>query len=114
MKTGAEKYLPLTEATYLILAALAEPRHGYGIMQVVAEVNGGMKLGPGTLYGALTKLLDQALIERAGESATGDGERRKMYRLTALGRRVVELESERLALMAELGRRLLSAAGGMR
>jgi DNA-binding PadR family transcriptional regulator len=58
-KSGREQaFLPLTEASYCIMAALGEPRHGYGIMQAVAETSGGtVRLGPGTLYGALTKML---------------------------------------------------------
>ena len=114
MKTGAQQYLPLTEATYLILTALAEPRHGYGIMQAVSELDGeSNKIGPGTMYGALAKLLDQGLIERAGDSQSG-GERRKMYALTPLGRKVVELECGRMETMARLGRRLLEGAGEVR
>jgi DNA-binding PadR family transcriptional regulator len=107
----AKAFLPLTEATYLILVSLAEPRHGYGIMQAVAVASdNGNKLGPGTLYGALNKLLEQNLIVRAGECETG-GERRKMYALTPLGRTVVELESDRLESLARMGRRILEAAG---
>jgi DNA-binding PadR family transcriptional regulator len=99
-KAGA--FLPLTEATYLVLVALAEPRHGYGIMQHVETVSGGrVKLGPGTLYGALTNLLKQKLIRRSGETG-GAGDRRKVYALTPLGERVLVLEGERLASLARL------------
>jgi DNA-binding PadR family transcriptional regulator len=101
----AERFLPLTEATYLVLISLVEPRHGYGIMQNVAAVSGGRtKLGPGTLYGALTNLLKQRLIERAGEQEM-EGERRKTYALTALGRAVVAGESQRLETLVRIGRR---------
>lgn len=104
IEVKALAYLPLTESTFAILAALAQPLHGYGIMQAVArEEGGGIRLGPGTLYGALTKLLEQGLIARAGDSDAGD-ERRKLYVLTPLGRWVVRLEAERLARMARLGR----------
>ena len=107
LDSQARRHLPLTEATFAILVALAEPRHGYGIMQAVAhEDGGGIRLGPGTLYGALTKLLEGGLIARAGDSNTGD-ERRKLYVLTPLGRRVVRLESERLDRMARLGRQII-------
>ena len=62
----ARKFLPLTEATYVILAALTAPRHGYGIMQVAGEAsNSAAALGPGTLYTALAKLTEQGLIRRA-------------------------------------------------
>jgi DNA-binding PadR family transcriptional regulator len=104
----APAFLPLTEATYAILVSLASPCHGYGIMQGVAQAsNGGIRIGPGTLYGALTKLLEQGLIRRAGEGGSGD-ERRKLYVLTDLGRRVVDLESERLERLFHLGRNILS------
>jgi DNA-binding PadR family transcriptional regulator len=108
IEVKALEYLPLTESTFAILVALAEPRHGYGIMQAVAQADGGgIRLGPGTLYGALTKLLEGGLIARAGDSNTGD-ERRKLYVLTPLGRRVVRLESERLDRMARLGRLVIT------
>jgi DNA-binding PadR family transcriptional regulator len=100
----ARRALPLTEATYYVLISLVEPRHGYGIMQNVAALTGGaVRMGPGTLYGALTNLLKQGLIERAGDEEA-EGERRKVYGLTALGRSVVLLECERLETMARIGR----------
>jgi len=100
----ARRALPLTEATYYVLVSLVEPRHGYGIMQNVAALSGGaVRIGPGTLYGALTNLLKQGLIERAGDEET-EGERRKVYGLTALGRSVVLFECERLEMMARIGR----------
>ena len=106
----ASAMLPLTEATYLILLALTEPKHGYGIMQTVAS--GGVKIGPGTLYGALTHLLGQGLIERIGESDPQD--RRKLYALTPRGRAVVELECERLESMGRIGRQILKDTKGAR
>ncbi len=114
MKTDPKSFLPLTEATYLILASLTTPKHGYAIMQEVSALSGGaQKLGPGTLYGAITKLLDSDLIRRTGESDGGD-ERRKLYVLTALGRRVVESECARMEAMAGLGRKALAAKGEAR
>lgn len=111
MQKDAIKFIPLTEATFLTLASLTTPKHGYAIMQDVSVWSEGKtKLGPGTLYGALTKLLDQKLIDRAGETGAGD-ERRKEYVLTALGRRVVEMECERLEAAARLGRKLLDGKG---
>lgn len=115
MKTGkkdqqrekAQKMLPLSEATYLILLSLNEPNHGYGIMTAVATyAEGAVKLGPGTLYGALSTLLKQGLIERAGDSAA-ENDRRKLYQLTPLGRQTVELECQRLETMAGIGREIL-------
>lgn len=111
MQPDALKFIPLTEATFLILASLTTPKHGYAIMQDVSVWSEGKtRLGPGTLYGALTKLLNQKLIDRAGETGSGD-ERRKEYVLTALGRRVVEMECERLEAAARLARSLLGKDG---
>jgi DNA-binding PadR family transcriptional regulator len=96
----------LTEPTYCILAALAEPRHGYAIMQWVGEVTDQrVKLGPGTLYGALTSLQQRGLIV----SVDGDdeNERRKVYELTERGRSLLEAETRRLESMARVGRKSL-------
>lgn len=108
----ASGFLPLTEATYFILVSLVEPCHGYGIMQNVASISrGAVKLGPGTLYGALTNLLKQGLIERAGELEPED-ERRKVYGLTKLGRSVLALETERLGSLFRIGEESLKRHGG--
>lgn len=113
MERKAKRFLPLTEATFSILATLVEPRHGYGIMQRVEQASRGrIKLGPGTLYGALTKLLQQGLIVRTGETEEG-GERRKLYVLTELGREVARLEHRRLVEMVMVGRELLGIEGGL-
>jgi len=106
------KMLPLSEAIYLILLALTEPQHGYGIMQTLAEgTEGAVRLGPGTHYGALNNLLKQGLIERAGVGEA-DHERRKLYALTPLGRATAELEHERLQSMDSIGRRIFVKAKG--
>ncbi len=109
----ARRFLPLSEPTYLILASLTQPRHGYGIMQDVEAVSGGrVRLGPGTLYGALTNLLQQKLIRRSGE--TGDGkDRRKVYALTPLGEMVLVLEGERIASLSKLALDVTKRLGGM-
>lgn len=110
---NATKIIPLTETTFLILLALLEPRHGYGIMQVAAQLSGGrVKIGPGTLYGALNVLVKQGLIERRGEMES-EGERRKIYGLTALGDAVVRIESERLASLAEAARKALAGTANV-
>jgi len=103
----AGQLIPLTESTFLILLALIEPRHGYGIMQVASVLSAGrVKMGPGTLYGALNVLVKQGLIERRGEMES-EGERRKIYGLTGLGNEVVRLESGRLAQLAGAARAAL-------
>ena len=93
------KYLPLTESTYYIMLALIEPLHGYGVMQKVEQISqGAVRLGPGTLYGALTTLEKQGLIVMVSEQ-----ERRKSYTLTSLGRRVLLAQIDRLQVMARRG-----------
>jgi DNA-binding PadR family transcriptional regulator len=110
----ARRFLPLTESTYLVLASLAEPRHGYGIMQDVDALSAGrVKLGPGTLYGALTNLLKQKLIRRSGETGAGS-DRRKVYALTPLGERVLVLEGERLVSLSRLAADVAKRLGGVR
>lgn len=106
--------LALTESTFCILAALAEPRHGYAVMQWSAEATGGrVRLGPGTLYGALTALQEKGLILPTGERVEGS-ERRKVYALTGAGRACLEAEVGRLEAMANLGREALQQVGGGR
>ena len=93
--------LPLTPPVFHILLALAaEERHGYAIMQDVAQQTGGaLQLGPGTLYGCLKRMLAAGLVEESGErpDPTLDDERRRYYRMTPLGRSAVRAEAHRLA-----------------
>jgi DNA-binding PadR family transcriptional regulator len=94
------KQLPLTEATYYILLALVEPLHGYGVMQRVEHLSqGAVRLGPGTLYGALTNLEKQGLIVMVSEQ-----ERRKSYALTPFGRQVLLAQVDRLQVMVRRGK----------
>jgi len=92
-----ESNLPLREATFLILLSLApQPRHGYAIMKDVEALSDGrVQLSTGTLYGALKRLLDQGWIERFDETVV-NGRERKAYRLTDLGRRILDAETVRL------------------
>jgi DNA-binding PadR family transcriptional regulator len=114
LQRAAAAHLPLSEATYLILASLTDPRHGYGIMQDVESVSAGrVRLGPGTLYGALTNLSSQKLIQRVGEIGAG-GDRRKIYALTPLGEQVLVLEGERLAALSRLATAVKKRLGGTR
>jgi DNA-binding PadR family transcriptional regulator len=89
---------PLQEPTFLILAALAgEPAHGYGITQAVATMSGNrVKLRPGTLYGALDRLVEQGLVEPEREEVV-DGRLRRYYRLTDAGADLLNDEAHRLA-----------------
>jgi DNA-binding PadR family transcriptional regulator len=96
-----EDLLPLTPPVFHILLALAdEERHGYGIMQDVSQqTDGALQLGPGTLYGCLKRMLVSGLVEESDERPDPelDDERRRYYRMTPLGRRVVRAEARRLA-----------------
>jgi len=91
-------FLPLSPAVLLILLALSsEDRHGYGIMQEVArQSEGHYKLGPGTLYDNLQKLLDQGIVEKSPSRSSADDPRRRYYRLTRFGRRLLSSEIARL------------------
>lgn len=98
----------LTEAVYYILLSLIEPRHGYGIMQNVEALSSGrVRLAAGTLYGALTSMLEKGWIVMPGSE--GDS-RRKLYMLTDSGKRVLQQELIRLEELAQNGRRLLGGA----
>ena len=98
-KSELERYLPLTESTYYIMLALIEPLHGYGVMQKVEILSEGtVKLGPGTLYGALQILEKEHLIDKVGEI-----DRRKIYVLTAKGHQILKSQVERLAVMLRGG-----------
>jgi DNA-binding PadR family transcriptional regulator len=101
-------FLPLTPAVLHILLALAEgERHGYAIAQAVEAATDGMvRMGPGTLYGSIGRMVSSGLIEETGRgrSRTMDDERRRFYRATTLGRRVLEAETERLARVVAVAR----------
>jgi DNA-binding PadR family transcriptional regulator len=94
----AEPFLPLTAAVFAILLALAGgEKHGYAIMkQAALPSGGGIGLGPGTLYGTLDRLIRDALVEETGLT---DDARRRYYRLTQLGHRVLAAEIARLRIM---------------
>ena len=111
-----EELLPLSPAAFHVLLALAEgERHGYAIIKdVEARTGGRVRMGPGTLYGAVKRMLDEGLIEESDErpDAALDDERRRYYRLTGFGRRVAAAEAERLSglVAAARARNLLSGA----
>lgn len=93
----------LTEAVYYILLSLVEPMHGYGIMQQTAALSRGrLSLSAGTLYGALASLQEKGWIEPLPEEG-----RKKEYRLTDTGRRVLVAEIERLSELVENGKEIL-------
>ena len=101
MNEEVQGFLPLSPANlYILLSLAAEDRHGYGIMQDVArQTAGALELGPGTLYGCLRRMETAGLVEESGERPDPalDDERRRYYRMTPLGKRVVRAEAQRLA-----------------
>jgi DNA-binding PadR family transcriptional regulator len=100
--------------TFLILAALAgQPRHGYGIVQTVAELSGGeVTLRPGTLYGALERLTEQGFIEPDHEESV-EGRLRRYYRLTTDGATALGTETERMRRHADAAREQLRRRPGI-
>ena len=107
--TDPRGLLPLTPVALNVLLALADgERHGYGIMLEVKERTGGrVRLGPGTLYGAIKRLKEGGMIEESGErpDPEADDERRCYYRLTGFGREVLAAEVERLDDLVRAARR---------
>jgi DNA-binding PadR family transcriptional regulator len=109
----AETFLPLKTNWFHILLSLAgADQHGYGIMQEVLERTGGkVRLWPATLYGTIKRLIEAGLIEESGDRPARefDDARRRYYRLTRLGRRVLDAESQRLLELV----RILQVKRGM-
>ena len=104
----SETSSPLTPAVFYILVALADGhRHGYAIMRDVGKRSAGtVRLGPGTLYGAISRMLRDGLIEESGERPDPeiDDSRRRYYRLTGQGGRALAAEAKRLEDLARLAR----------
>jgi len=95
----------LTEGIYYILLSLYEPLHGYGIMQKVENLSAGrVKLAAGTLYGALTSMVDKGWIQAMG---TVQNSRKKEYVITELGKRIAESELFRLRELVANGERMI-------
>jgi DNA-binding PadR family transcriptional regulator len=117
IKTASDptRLLPLTPAVFHILLALTDgERHGYSIMlEVEARTENRVRLGPGTLYGSIKRMLADHLIEEseARPDPSLDDERRRYYRLTSFGRRVAVAEARRLEDLvgAARAKRLLRA-----
>ncbi len=89
-----------TSVFHILVALAGQDRHGYSIMQDVAARTGGrIKLSPGTLYGAIRRLLEEGLIEELDERPEKDDERRRYYRLTPLGYAAAREEAARIERM---------------
>jgi DNA-binding PadR family transcriptional regulator len=107
-KTTSNPKTTLTPAAFHIMLVLADgENHGYAIMREVAEHTGGkMRLGPGTLYGTIKRMLADSWIEELDERPDPklDDERRRYYRLTGMGQRLVKAEAERLEQLVNIAR----------
>jgi DNA-binding PadR family transcriptional regulator len=117
-KIAPDAWLPLSPAVLHILLALADGElHGYAIMQEVRQSTAGaVRMGPGTLYGTIKKLLAAELVsETDGRPSKDDDERRRYYRLTENGARVLNAELARLrkVLSTARGRKWVQSAGGV-
>jgi len=124
MASHVSRQLPLSPPEFQILLALADgEKHGYAIMQEVHKrTEGRTRLGPGTLYGAIKRMLADGLIEETDERPDPklDDQRRRYYRLTDAGRRLAIAEAERLTELVRLahekrlltGRIILGRVGG--
>jgi DNA-binding PadR family transcriptional regulator len=99
-----QKFVPLTQTSfYIVISLRTGPKHGYAIGKTVEEISDGtVKVAIGNLYTALKRLLDAGLIERDGKAGRDS---RKTYRLTALGERVADLETERVNRLARVAKR---------
>jgi DNA-binding PadR family transcriptional regulator len=98
MKDDTSSFLPLSPATlHILLSLAADDLHGYAIMQEVArQSEKKYKLGPGTLYDNLQKLIQRKLVQERGRRPGDEDPRRRYYRLTSLGRGVLAAETDRL------------------
>ena len=112
MKEHPSDFLPLSPAALHILLSLAgEDLHGYGIMQEVARQSGGKyRIGPGTLYDNLQKMIERRWVEELGTRPADDDPRRRYYRLTSLGRGILKEEAARLAEVVREARLRLQVA----
>ncbi len=100
-----QDFLPLPSSSFHVLLVLAQgEKHGYGIMREVETISDGVvRMGPGTLYGTIKRLVENGLVEEIGERPDPelDDERRRYYRITGIGERVVAAEVHRLSTMIE-------------
>lgn len=97
-------YLPMSEASFLVLSSLKSPRHGYAIMQNILELTGGrVNLGAGTVYTILYKMENDDLIQVVAEE-----DRRKIYHITEIGQEVLEAEASRIHQLAQVAELVLN------
>jgi DNA-binding PadR family transcriptional regulator len=108
MANDPASQLPLTPVVLHMLLALAGERqgkHGYALAKEVEDVSEGqIRMGPGTLYGSIQRMIDAGLIEESARRAADDDERRRYYRMTPFGPRVLELELSPLKPLLAIAR----------
>jgi DNA-binding PadR family transcriptional regulator len=111
MRQDTSSFLPLSPATlHILLSLAAEELHGYAIMQEVQrQSEGKYRLGPGTLYDNLQKMIERGLVEELGHRPADDDQRRRYYRLSTLGRGVLTAEISRLEDVVREGKLRLQA-----
>jgi DNA-binding PadR family transcriptional regulator len=98
-----KRYIPMTETMFYILYSLIKERHGYGIMLYVKEItNGRIVLGAGTIYQSISKLEHDKLIE-----STREENRKKMYKITDLGKEVLSEESNRIRELYSIAKEII-------
>ena len=113
---SADDFLPLKpDVFYVLLVLLHGERHGYAIMRDAAERSDGrVELQAGALYRLLRRMLEDGLVTESNRrpAADADDERRRYYRVTALGRQTIAAEAERMAALAAQARAALGALAG--
>jgi DNA-binding PadR family transcriptional regulator len=116
-RTAPTDFLPLKpDAFYVLLVLLHGERHGYAIMREAGERSGGrVELQAGALYRLLARLLDEGLVVESQRrpAADADDERRRYYRVTALGKRVIAADAERMTALVEAARSALRGHGSL-
>ena len=108
LSDGHQRLLPLTPAVFFVLFCLSDgDKHGYAIMRETNQLSGGkVRMGPGTLYTTLQRLLDLALIEEVREPSVADRDsRRRYYRLTTSGRALLAAEIRHMDSVLRLAKR---------
>lgn len=105
-----KKHIPLTETAFLVLLAMFEKNHGYGVLQLVEELTEGrIVFGPGTLYGAINNLSKKGWIELVSEDKES---RRKEYVTTEVGKELVHLELNRMKKIVDEGHKIIRKGEG--
>lgn len=110
MSVKINNFSPLTEVMYYILLSLITPMHGYGVIKNVEKMSDGrVVLAAGTLYGALSTLLNNNLIILIGEDE--NNKRRKLYKITDTGTQLLKYEIKRLSSMVKNGLEVMEVKG---